>query len=876
LRAIGELRARLGTAPDASGESGVAVTVDGPDFGLAELPDGITATSPEGWIWAESHEVPTLRDPAAYLIDDDAGGRLHDSPYAMLREGGGDWTAEMETYCRRSADVTMRGGTTSGVVYPAAICEIARRYRLRNVGGASAGAIAAAAAAAAELGRMGAADGTLPEGAERLDTSRRQRGHVRPGFPGLADCLAWLTQADDEGREQYRLAQLFVPTGRMRPLYRFAVAAMRGRLAIAPILMVGAFGLFSKAITLLAVIGTIAAVMLSRPAGADAGAWADLGVALAALTGPTLLAVGAGLAFLRLPGLAPLRIPEQLREPVVPPRTGPTGAFLGRLSSVGWPILSALAGGALVAGAVLWPPLRVDLPTLAWAWTGLVLFSFVVVAASVLRLLHNGKNLGYGLVSGAAAPPDRLNLLDRVAGAPLPTVDRPLLPWLSDTLNELAGLPEGEVLRFGHLWYGHRFTPGTPPEDVTLVADDPRRRRINLELMASELAQRRAYRFPLDRNELLLSQDGGQLYFDPADLHSPGREVLPRAVVDAMIGGAQPVRARDIESADGDPITLYPLPQPWDLPVVFATRLSLALPVLLQAVRLYRAFGETTVRDEFGRILGTSDGPLRYPAPDGQESALPWVQQLWFTDGGVTSNFPIHFFDSLLPLWPTFGINLGDHPPGYAHQDVWLPQDWQGKSSHATPVSGNLLGFLMSVVDTARGWSDNAQTRMPGYRGRVAWVRQRPDEGGENLFMPNAVVAALALRGALAGARLRRRFSVDPLWRRHQWLRQRIAMGNLESLRDTLATSARAPQYQGFATEGGARLDALIASLTEYDPDVPAVRPDEPDPWFRPGDPAYWSAVGSAFDAFGSADGWPTLAQGPPQPAPKLRQAPPT
>ena len=47
----------------------------------------------------------------------------------------------------------MKGGITSGVVYPHAVCELALTYRFRNVGGTSAGAIAAAATAAAEYGR---------------------------------------------------------------------------------------------------------------------------------------------------------------------------------------------------------------------------------------------------------------------------------------------------------------------------------------------------------------------------------------------------------------------------------------------------------------------------------------------------------------------------------------------------------------------------------------------------------------------------------------------------------------------------------------------------------------------------------------------------
>lgn len=53
----------------------------------------------------------------------------------------------------RDCDMVMKGGITSGVVYPTAVADLSERYRFRSVGGASAGAIAAAAAAAAEHGR---------------------------------------------------------------------------------------------------------------------------------------------------------------------------------------------------------------------------------------------------------------------------------------------------------------------------------------------------------------------------------------------------------------------------------------------------------------------------------------------------------------------------------------------------------------------------------------------------------------------------------------------------------------------------------------------------------------------------------------------------
>ncbi|QSA98873.1 patatin-like phospholipase family protein [Methylococcus sp. EFPC2] len=50
-------------------------------------------------------------------------------------------------------DVIMKGGITSGVIYPKLIGKLSETYRLKNIGGTSAGAIAAAAAAAAEFHR---------------------------------------------------------------------------------------------------------------------------------------------------------------------------------------------------------------------------------------------------------------------------------------------------------------------------------------------------------------------------------------------------------------------------------------------------------------------------------------------------------------------------------------------------------------------------------------------------------------------------------------------------------------------------------------------------------------------------------------------------
>ena len=95
----------------------------------------------------------------------------------------------------RSCDVVMKGGITSGVVYPHALCELARTYRFANVGGTSAGAIAAAGAAAAEHGREAG------------------------GFQKLADLPAWIGGGDN-------LFRLFQPQPRTRPYFRLFAAGL--------------------------------------------------------------------------------------------------------------------------------------------------------------------------------------------------------------------------------------------------------------------------------------------------------------------------------------------------------------------------------------------------------------------------------------------------------------------------------------------------------------------------------------------------------------------------------------------------------------------------------------------------------------------------
>ena len=164
-------------------------------------------------------------------------------------------------------DLVMKGGITSGVVYPLAVTELASVYRLRSVGGSSAGAIAAAAAACAELGRASG------------------------GFEKLS-ALPHDLSARVEGRS--RLFTLFQPQPSMRRLFGLVTSglgtdgASRGRTMVLAAL---------RAWWTYAVLGALPGVLLAALGFVLGGAaqWACLGAGLLlALVGLALgVAVGA-------------------------------------------------------------------------------------------------------------------------------------------------------------------------------------------------------------------------------------------------------------------------------------------------------------------------------------------------------------------------------------------------------------------------------------------------------------------------------------------------------------------------------------------------------------------------------------------------------
>ncbi len=851
------------------------------DLLVTELPDGVTVDEPapggdpRRWLYAGDDPVMigAWGDPASYALVDDDGLREQITTTVPADLDSLTPHAQQE-YVRRSVDLAMRGGATSGVVYPLAVCEIAREMRIRNVGGASAGAIAAACTAAAELARSTGREGAPPGGGEG---GAGQPGHLRAGFCGLADLVQWLLQLDGRsgggapgaGPEEYRLAQLFRPVRSQRDIFGIAVALMRRRYWAVPLAYGWAVGWVAKVLVLLlTVLATVALGALTRPAPAP---WLLFG-ALVVLAGGVsgVLLAGTWLqqrrqSRWREPTPQLQRLAEGASSRPAPPHARTT-LVVGIVLVVAAVVLAVVGLVELSAAEVL--------QTVA-VTLSLVLLASVVLLVAAVRWVLTARSRSYGLVAGST-PAGRPSVVSRLLGVPAPTVDRALVPWLSDSLAELAGLP-GRVLRFGHLWQGPAFEPvpesddgtATPAEAaVRALASSPGRRLVNLEMMTTDLSRGRPFRFPLAVAEPDGGPSGGAeaLWFDPGDLSSAlaadgraGTDVLPREVVEAMTG-LTPRRSVPLEDGSGT-VTLHRLPHPWNLPVVLAVRISLALPVLFTAVRLYRLLPLGEVRDDLGRTV-LADGE---PVPT---QAHPVVAQpLWWSDGGITSNFPVHLFDSALPRWPSFGLNLGTHPPGQPTQDVWLPQDWNVQLAPAGAVGGGFGSLLGAVLGAARNWRDTLQSAMPGFRSRVAAVRQHPSEGGVTLFMPRTTVAALALRGALAGARLRQRFRDDAQWERHRWLRLRVAATALE---DTRARLLRArSRYEDLVRDDGAGL----ARLAEVLPGDPTLPPREA--WYVP--PAgFWDQVADGLDAVSTPPPDPLLLAGGPTPQPAFTLTPTT
>ena len=503
--------------------------------------------------------------------------------------------------------------------------------------------------------------------------------------------------------------------------------------------------------------------------------------------------------------------------------------------------------------------------------TGFVIF--LVLLALVFALLMVGLHLYFvltgsvrrnffGICTGRGA---RVDKMDETA----------LTDWLTAQLNDMAGKEkDGPPLTFGELW-----AQGGPQD----------KRRIDLRMITSNLSQNRPYILPFDDVYLFREDEFEKLFPLNVVRHMKERQ--------RVVTGFIP------------PEGYFLLPEAKDLPVVVATRMSLSFPVLISMIPLYtisRSAFKTKVRfdlevgpEHYPRIVlkeMTSDG--RWVEASGTftiSDPLKNLQRNWFSDGGICSNFPIHFFDAWLPTRPTFGVNLttqmgeqenaaggratgkaaavkaaDPHRFSYVAQqptpagatarprvlydtDVYLPQPGSEAVPEWTPIQ-SVVKFLGSIFRTAQNYRDNMQAMLPSYYERIVQIRLSDNEGGLNLEMPPEAIAEVVKKGEDAGELLITEFDMA----KHQWVRFRVLMGQLEKELKRM--------NDAIVPKGTFDYPALMTDQLNPSEGFPYVRVKE---WCD-------NATSRLKKMNEVIAGWrpPDLAEDPPLPEPVLRVAP--
>ncbi len=617
-------------------------------------------------------------------------------------------------------DLVLRGGVTSGIVYPRALVELARTFRFRDIGGASAGAIAAGVAAAAEFGRQtglnpGAFDETIAAIPEEVGGARA--AHAGTSFRRLF-------QAEPRVAPLERALWDWLPAGSP---FRFLLARLGDLLG---------------------------------------GVWLAAAVAMLALAVGMIVAVLTALMAAK-------------------------GVLLGALLLLLLLLLLAL------------PVFGVILPLLLYAR---------------LRFWRNGivanfRRNGFGLCNGTTR-----SLWEEPASEPTSPEAKAqavlaggaLADWLHLKIQQAAGLWEGgkRPLTIGDLWCGRlRDGKEAEPGQLAWCTD----RAIDLVLTATNLSHQVPHRFPF------LEPPGLRLYFQADEL----KRVLPAPVVEWMVEASEATaefhrRAGRTDLAELAQITreglvFHRLPHPEDLPVLLGVRMSLSFPFLLSAVPLH-----ALVCDDTSGAAGERDA-----------NGTPVLRPCLFSDGGITSNFPVTLFDGIIPTRPTLCINLADAAPGQTLGDgpedrveLDLQTRTADRFARTAPEwrvdlgADGLGAFAMAIVDTARNAHENLLMTMATCRPRIATVRLNPDrEGGLNLDMTPDRIAFLGEIGRAAGKALVDSWGPGSpdAWAEHRAIRLRTALAAFETALARLAREKAALDAGG--TPVAETLDRVIEGL---------------------------------------------------------------
>lgn len=631
----------------------------------------------------------------------------------------------------RECDLVMKGGITSGIVYPRIVLKLASegKYRFRNVGGTSAGAIAAAMMAAAEFGRE-------TDGFQKFQELSHDL--AKPGFlfnlfqpsPSLKPLMYTLLEVLGKIPPNVDLESSTPQTQSEQQESKQSSQPTKAKGGIQSVIRSGL-----KLVEILKRRHSSVAKL-----GSQRGLWLGLGVAL-------LLTVIASIIFY---GLA---------------------AYTDTDLNIWSAVLFFIVFGV----------------PLGWfgSTVGILGFGALDLVEKITQEVPQDNF--FGICTGRNANADQ-SVEDKSV----------LTDWLSSEIERIAGVQK--PLTFGDL---QNKKLGDEQKDVS----------ISLKMVTSNLSQNQPYTLPFEEGHLFL--------FNKNDFI----KLFPPNVVEHLKTYGEQQRKSLYEGKQRTfklppNSSYYFLPNPESMPIVVAMRMSLSFPLLFSAVPLY-----TIKQSAISKQSNSANN--EYLLDDRHD-----LQKNWFSDGGISSNFPIHFFDSWLPSRPTFGINLTSveedalvqqnaQPNGdkrlntdnltvtpntlsivqnrniqtspEARKDVYLPHIGDLLAPEWVDLKESLPIFLWQIFSTSQNYRDTMQSYLPGYRERIVQVRLTDAEGGLNLAMDDKTINKVMQKGECAGELLCNQFD----FKYHKWVRLRVLLGLLDDkLRETYDKALKDDKFQ--------------------------------------------------------------------------------
>jgi predicted acylesterase/phospholipase RssA len=460
-------------------------------------------------------------------------------------------------------------------------------------------------------------------------------------------------------------------------------------------------------------------------------------------------------------------------------------------------------------------PVKAVLIWLAAFWAGTLFVHPFVKLMFQVRALYRLE--GFGACSGM-----------RASKSTLPG----LTEWMHEGIQKSAGLPLHSPLTFADLW----AAPGAP--SATDQAKEAR--SIDFRTITTCLSHGRIYELPQAPDEQ------PSLFFRLSEFS----RFFPKDIIDHLRRVSQPIEVsrlnwlrrqllerRMLLEKDTNPTVLQRdqfsakaqassqaldeafrvaenlaqgllepdlrlLPRE-QMPILVAVRLSMSCPILFACVPLVGINRDTQPEDAK-------------------------LTRLWFSDGGIGSNFPVHLFDKAIPRWPTFALRILDQPPRngsndypmqsyipYFHRDgvednLLYPRD---DSAFSTLVGGkatlgSFLKLIFSIYTSAKDGNDQSFGRMPDVRNRVMRLYLNSRAGNMlNLKLAPELICNLALgTGARSGRNAAQAYLQEipskkydwvSAWMDHRWVRMNMLIHGLRDYLDGVGIAMTSPGLPG-------------------------------------------------------------------------------